>query len=34
MSFLIDENGVVEKVYAQVDPRDNPARVLADILGV
>jgi peroxiredoxin Q/BCP len=34
MSFLIDENGVVEKVYAQVDPRDHPARVLADILGV
>jgi thioredoxin-dependent peroxiredoxin len=34
VSFLIDENGMIEKVYDQVDPRDHPARVLADILGV
>jgi peroxiredoxin Q/BCP len=34
MSFLIDEHGVVARVYDQVDPRDHPARVLADILGV
>ena len=34
VSFLIDEHGVVERVYEQVDPRDHPARVLADVLGV
>jgi peroxiredoxin Q/BCP len=34
VSFLIDEHGIIEKVYDQVDPRDHPARVLADILGV
>ena len=34
VSFLIDEQGMIEKVYDQVDPRDHPARVLADILGV
>jgi peroxiredoxin Q/BCP len=34
MSFLIDERGAIERVYDQVDPRDHPARVLADILGV
>ena len=34
VSFLIDENGAIERVYDQVDPRDHPARVLADILGV
>ncbi len=34
VSFLIDEYGAIERVYAQVDPRDHPARVLADILGV
>jgi len=34
VSFLIDENGVIERVYDQVDPRDHPARVLADILGI
>lgn len=33
-SFLIDEQGRVERVYDQVDPRDHPARVLADVLGV
>ena len=34
MSFLIDQHGMIEKVYDQVDPRDHPARVLADVLGV
>lgn len=34
MSFLIDERGAIERVYDQVDPRDHPARVLADVLGV
>ena len=34
VSFLIDEHGKVERVYDQVDPRDHPARVLADVLGV
>jgi thioredoxin-dependent peroxiredoxin len=34
MSFLIDAEGRVEHVYDQVDPRDHPARVLADVLGV
>jgi peroxiredoxin Q/BCP len=34
VSFLIDEHGVVERVYDKVDPRDHPARVLADVLGV
>jgi peroxiredoxin Q/BCP len=34
VSFLIDEHGMIEKVYDQVDPRDHPARVLADLLGV
>jgi peroxiredoxin Q/BCP len=34
VSFLIDEHGVTERVYDRVDPRDHPARVLADLLGV
>jgi thioredoxin-dependent peroxiredoxin len=34
VSFLIDEHGVIERVYDQVDPHDHPARVLADVLGV
>ena len=34
VSFLIDEQGLIERVYDQVDPRDHPARVLADVLGV
>jgi peroxiredoxin Q/BCP len=34
VSFLIDEHGKIERVYDQVDPRDHPARVLADVLGV
>jgi thioredoxin-dependent peroxiredoxin len=34
MSFLIDERSTIERTYRQVDPRDHPARVLADVLGV
>ena len=34
VSVLVDERGMVERVYDQVDPRDHPARVLADILDV
>ena len=34
MSFRIDEQGKIERVYRQVDPRDHPAKVLADVLGV
>ncbi|MHB8381215.1 MAG: peroxiredoxin [Candidatus Binataceae bacterium] len=32
VSFLIDEDGLIARVYAQVDPRDHPARVLAELL--
>ena len=34
MSFLIDADGRVERVYDKVDPRDHAARVLADVLGI
>jgi thioredoxin-dependent peroxiredoxin len=34
ISFLIDETGKISRVYDRVDPRDHPARVLADVLGV
>jgi thioredoxin-dependent peroxiredoxin len=34
VSFLIDEQGAVARIYDRVDPRDHPARVLADLLGV
>src|ERR1022692_3901669 len=30
ISFLIDEHGTIARVYDQVDPRDHPARVLAE----
>jgi thioredoxin-dependent peroxiredoxin len=33
ISFLIDENGKIERVYDHVDPRDHPARVLVDVIG-
>ncbi len=33
MSFLIDEQGRIERVYERVDPREHPARILAEILG-
>lgn len=31
ISYLIDEQGVIEKVYASVNPRAHPAEVLADL---
>ncbi|MGH7915994.1 MAG: peroxiredoxin [Candidatus Binataceae bacterium] len=34
ISFLIGEDGRIARVYDQVNPRDHPARVLADLLGV
>jgi peroxiredoxin Q/BCP len=34
MSFLIDEQGNIARVYDSVDPRDHPARVLAETLDV
>jgi peroxiredoxin len=33
ISYLIDEQGKISKVYAQVSAREHPAQVLADILG-
>jgi peroxiredoxin Q/BCP len=32
ISFLIDEQGRIARIYDQVDPRDHPARVLAELL--
>jgi len=32
MSVLIDEQGLVLRIYAQVDPRDHAARVLVDLV--
>jgi thioredoxin-dependent peroxiredoxin len=34
ISILIDETGTIARVYDQVDPRDHPAKVLAEILDV
>jgi thioredoxin-dependent peroxiredoxin len=34
ISFLIDEDGNLARIYDQVNPRDHPARVLADVLGI
>jgi thioredoxin-dependent peroxiredoxin len=34
ISFLIDENGKIARVYDRVDPRDHAARVLADVMGI
>ncbi len=34
ISFLIDEHGKIARVYDNVDPRDHPAKVLAEILDV
>lgn len=34
VSFLVDARGRIERVYDKVDPRDHPARVLADVLGL
>lgn len=33
VSFLIGPDGKIERVYDRVDPRDHPARVLAELLG-
>jgi|SRR5690348_4033771 peroxiredoxin Q/BCP len=33
ISFLIDADGRIERVYDQVDPRDHAAKVLANLLG-
>jgi peroxiredoxin Q/BCP len=33
VSFLIDEQGRIARVYDRVNPRDHPASVLADIIG-
>jgi thioredoxin-dependent peroxiredoxin len=33
ISFLIDTNGRIERVYDKVDPRDHAAQVLAGVLG-
>jgi peroxiredoxin Q/BCP len=32
VSFLIDEQGKIAKVYDKVDPRSHPASVLADMI--
>jgi peroxiredoxin Q/BCP len=32
ISFLIDEQGKIARIYDRVDPRDHPAKVLAEIL--
>lgn len=34
VSFLIDAQGRIERVYGQVDPRDHAAKVLAEVLDV
>ena len=34
ISFLIDEQGAVARVYDSVDPRDHAAQILADIMGI
>ncbi len=34
ISFLIDEEGKLARIYDKVNPRDHPAQVLADVLGV
>jgi len=34
ISYLIDAEGVIERVYDKVDPRDHAAQVLIDALGL
>lgn len=34
ISFLIDEQGIVARVYDSVNPRDHAAQVLADVMGI
>ncbi len=33
ISYLIDEQGKIARAYAQVNPRQHPAEVLADVIG-
>lgn len=33
ISYLIDEQGTITRVYEHVNPRDHPAQVLADEMG-
>ncbi len=33
ISYLIDEQGRIARVYAKVSAREHPSQVLADILG-
>jgi len=32
ISYLIDEQGTIARVYPQVNPKDHPAQVLADVI--
>jgi thioredoxin-dependent peroxiredoxin len=34
ISILIDEDGNIARIYDKVNPRDHPAQVLADVLGL
>ena len=34
ISFLIDEQGIITRVYDSVDPRDHAAQVLAEVMGI
>jgi peroxiredoxin Q/BCP len=34
ISYLIDEQGRIARVYPQVKPGEHPAHVLADVLGL
>lgn len=34
ISILIDEDGNVARIYDKVNPRDHPAQVLIDVLGL
>ena len=31
ISYLIDENGIIEKAYEKVKPKEHAAQVLSDI---
>ena len=33
ISYLIDEQGKIARVYEKVNPREHPAQVLADVAG-
>jgi peroxiredoxin Q/BCP len=32
ISYLIDAQGTIARVYSQVNPNDHPAQVLADVI--